>query len=89
MSFSGTKDGQPFSFTLPYTILYTLIYTTSTKYFGTYVDGNYYEFYPEEKICGKLLLVVEEMHRYHVNSWKNYESKSYLYEGLELGIDNK
>lgn len=89
MSFNGTKDGQPFSFTLPYTLLYTLIYTTSTKYFGTYVDGNYYEFYPEEKICGKILLVVEEMHRYHVNTWANYPSKSYLYEGLELGVDNK
>lgn len=89
MSFTGIKDGEPFTFELPYTILYTLIYTTSTKYFGTYVDGNYYEFYPEEKICGKLLLVVEEMHRYHVNTWANYPSKSYLYEGLELGVDNK
>ena len=89
MLFNGTKDGQPFSFVLSYTTLYTLIYTTSTKYFGTYVDGNYYEFYPEEKICGKLLLVVEEMHRYHVNSWPNYEWKSYLYDGLKLGIDKK
>ena len=87
--FKGIKDGNPFEFSIPYTILYTLIYTTSTKYFGTYVEGNYYEFYPEEKICGKALLVVEEMHRYHVNTWKNYDSKSYLYDGLELGIDNK
>ena len=89
MSFNGIKDNKPFSFLIPYTLLYTLIYTTSTKYFGTYVEGNYYEFYPEEKVCGKLLLVVEEMHRYHVNSWKNYEWKSDLYDGLELGIDNK
>lgn len=89
MSFNGTKDGESFSFLLPYTILYTLIYTTSTKYFGTYVNSEYYEFYPEEKICGKLLLVVEEMHRYHVNSWANYKWKDYLYEGLELGVDNK
>ena len=89
MSFKGTKDGEPFEFQLSYEILYTLIYTTSTKYFGTYVNGEYYEFYPEEKICGKLLLVVEEMHRYHVNFWANYKEKSYLYEGLELGIDKK
>lgn len=89
MSFNGTKDGESFSFLLPYTLLYTLIYTTSSKYFGTYVEGKYYEFYPEEKICGKCLLVVEEMHRYHINSWPNYDSKNYLYEGLELGIDNK
>ena len=89
MSFSGSKNGEPFSFLLPYSTLYTLIYTTSTKYFGTYVDGNYFEFYPEEKICGKLLLVVEEMHRYHVNYWANYKNKSYLYKGLELGVDKK
>ena len=82
-------NNESFSFHIPYTLLYTLIYTTSTKYFGTYVEGNYYEFYPDEKICGKLLLLVEEMHRYHVNSWKNYEWKSDLYDGLELGIDNK
>lgn len=89
MSFVGNKDGKEFPFQLSYSTLYTLIYTTSTKYFGTYVNGEYYEFYPEEKICGKMLLVVEEMHRYHVNSWANYLSKDYLYEGCELGIDNK
>lgn len=85
--FTGTKNNENVSLYVPYSILYTLIFTTSTKYFGVYIEGNYYEFYPEEKICGKLLLVVEEMHRYHVNYWKNYSSKDYLYEGLELGID--
>ena len=34
-------------------------------------------------------LSVEEMHRYHINTYKNFRWNDYMYEGMELGIDLK
>ena len=31
-----------------------------------------------------MLLIVEEMHRLHVNNWKNYPWNAYMYHGTEL-----
>ena len=87
VSFSGTKLGEPFSFTLPYSILYSLVIMTSTAKFALYVNGEFYEFTPERRSVGKMLLITEEMHRLHFNVWKNFPWNDWMYEGLELGID--
>ena len=34
-------------------------------------------------MTGKVLLLIEEMHRYHFNSWKNFPWNDWMYEGVE------
>ena len=70
--FKGTKDGKPFEFNLQWRELPTLGMPTDVTYFATYYDGDYYDFFPERPCVGKILLMVEEMHRMHSNAWKNF-----------------
>ena len=85
--FSGTKLGEPWSFDLGYKYTYSLVIVTDTSKFALYVDGNFYEFYPDRRCVGKLLVLTEEMHRLHYNIWKNFPWNDWLYEGQTLGID--
>jgi len=73
MHYTGTKDGSPWTFDLPYEILYSLVIVTNTQYYAVYVDGDYYDIFPEGPSVGKILLITEEMHRLHVNTWKNFK----------------
>ncbi len=45
---------------------------TQVTFFAIYHDGKYYDIFPNRRVVGKILLVVEEMHRLHVNHWKNF-----------------
>ena len=36
--------------------------------------------FPIEPVTIKLLLIVEEMHRLHVNLWKNFSWNDYMYD---------
>ena len=81
--FKGTKNGEPFSIEANYGLIYTLTIEVATDVFAFYHNGEYYEFYPEEHATGKVLLIVEEMHRYHFNSWKNFPWNDWMYEGVE------
>ena len=85
--FRGTKHGEPWSFDLSYAIYYSLVIMTSTAKFALYVGAEFYEFIPDQPSVGKLLLITEEMHRYHFNSWKNFPWNDWMYEGKALGID--
>ena len=85
--FSGTKDGRPWSFDLGYNVLYSLVIMTTTAKFALFVGGEFYEFMPDRRTVGKMLLITEEMHRLHVNLWKNFPWNDGLYEGMALGID--
>ena len=76
-------------YTVGYKNLYTFFVATDTRAFSTYIKGEYFEIYPKNKTTGKILLLVEEMHRYHINFYKNFKWNDYMYEGLELGIDLK
>ena len=42
------------------------------SFFALYYDGKYYDVFPKGRKVGKILLLVEEMHRMHVNNWKNF-----------------
>ena len=77
--YKGTRRGEPWSFDLPYTLVYSLPIMTDTSKFGYYVNGEYYEFYPDIPCTGKVLLLTEEMHRLHVNTWKNFSWFDYAY----------
>lgn len=79
--YNGTKDGKEFNFTLDYKTVFSPAIVTDTTHFGWYVDGEWYEFYPKRPGSnGKVLVSVEELHRLHVNTWKNFPWNSWMYE---------
>lgn len=82
--FVGTKFGEPFSFDLNYKQIYTIITEKDSSYFNFFVKGKYYDFFPlEHHSTGYIMLLIEEMHRLHVNTWKNFKWNDYMYENLE------
>ncbi|MBR2330635.1 MAG: 1-acyl-sn-glycerol-3-phosphate acyltransferase [Clostridia bacterium] len=89
LHYKGTRNGEPYEFTADYKSLYTIITPTDTGYFSFYLKGEYVEIIPKHGVVGKVTLLIEEMHRYHVNFYKNFKWNDYMYEGLELGIDVK
>lgn len=89
MHYKGTRNGEPYEFTATYKDLYTLITEVDSSYFNFYLKGEYFDIFPKHQTVGKITLLVEEMHRYHVNFYKNFKWNDYMYEGLELGIDLK
>ena len=82
--YTGTNRDGDWHFDLSYKAVYSLVIEVGTDIFGLYVNGDYYEFFPSEANVGKILLIVEEMHRYHFNTWKNFPWNDYMYEGLEV-----
>ena len=87
--FKGTKLGKEWNFDLSYATYYSLVVMTSTAKFSFYVDSEFYEFTPDRRSVGKMLLITEEMHRLHFNTWKNFPWNDWMYEGRELGVDAK
>ncbi len=87
--YKGTRHGEPWSFDLDYNQIFTYPSTFMADIFSTYVDEEYYDFYPEYRCAGKVTILTEEMHRYHVNRWKNFPWFNYMYEGKECGIDTQ
>ena len=80
--FKGTKLGEDFNFDMSYKDLFTLTIMTDCTRFAIYVNTEFYEFYPERHSVGKMLMITEEMHRLHVNSWKNFPWNDYMYENV-------
>lgn len=70
--YNGSKDGKEFNFKIDYKFLPTLGMVTDVTFFALYYQGKYYDVFPKEPVVGKVLLTVEEMHRMHVNAWKNF-----------------
>ena len=87
--YRGTRLGEEWSFDLGYSVIYSLVIMTSTAKFSLYVNNQFYEFTPVRRSVGKMLLITEEMHRYHYNVWKNFRWNDRMYEGKELGIDKE
>lgn len=63
------------------------VYTVSTmldgSYFNIYIDGEFVDIFPESGSMMKWNLLIEEMHRLHVNFYKNFPWNDYMYEGFE------
>ena len=89
MHYKGTRNGEPYEFTADYKNLYTLITAVDASFFNFYLNGEYFDVFPKHQTVGKICLLVEEMHRYHVNTYKNFKWNDYMYKGMELGIDLK
>ncbi len=87
--FKGVKEGEPFSFDLDYKKVWTYPISVDLSVFSLFVNGEQYDFYPDYRCVGKIIMLTEEMHRYHINYFKNFPWFDYMYEGVELGIDLK
>lgn len=87
--FEGSKNGESWKFDLSYEVYYSLVIEVDLTLFGLYVNEEYYEFKPSIPCVGKILLLVEEMHRLHVNTWKNFSWNDYMYEGIESNDSKK
>ena len=85
----GKKNGEDYEFTVDYKTIYTVFTPNDATYFSFYNKGEYCEIIPKHQTVGKYTLLIEEMHRYHVNFYKNFKWNDYMYEGMELGIDEK
>jgi len=70
--YHGTHDGEPLELHLATDMLPTFGMCTDVSFFTTYVNGVYYEFFPEREVTGRWLHVVEEMHRLKGGKWKNF-----------------
>ena len=84
MHFEGERHGEPWSWSLGYDIIYSLVIENDTTATCMYVNGECIELIPTTPCIGKMLLLVEEMHRLHVNLWKNFPWCDYMYKGTEL-----
>ena len=82
--FDGIKDNEPWHFDLSYSTINSLVIENDLTLFGLFVDGMIYDFFPKRHIVGKLILVTEEMHRLHFNTWKNFPWNDWMYKGTEL-----
>ena len=82
--FDGVKDNEPWHFDLSYQIVFAPIIENDLTQFELYVNETVYDFIPKRHIVGKIILVTEEMHRLHFNTWKNFPWNDWMYEGTEL-----
>lgn len=78
--FNGEKNGEPFEMHLAYESLPTFGMPVDTSYVAIYHKGQYYDIFPDKPVVGKILLIVEEMARLHVGSWKNFPWMKWIYE---------
>lgn len=78
--FDGTKNNKPFIFTLTWAQLTTVYMVNDVTSFSLYFGGEYYEFTPTKPVSFKALLIVEEMHRMHINKWKNFPWMDDIYK---------
>lgn len=81
--FKGTKLGEPYSFDLDYTRIFTTQIAVDLKFFTLYLDDGYMEFHPERNNVALMMMTIEEMHRLHVNYWKNFPWYDFMYKGYD------
>lgn len=88
--FRGTKRDEEFNFDESWARMYDVAMHTAMSFFSYYFKGDYYEFHTKEhNTMLKLVLAIEEMHRYHFNTWKNFPWCDWMYKGMKLGVDKE
>jgi len=73
LGYTGTKDGEPFTFHIPIVSLPTYGMCTDLSRFYTFVNGEFVEFYPETRVVEKFFLATEELHRLNGGKWKDFD----------------
>ncbi len=72
LSYTGTKEGQPFTFHIDSHALPTYGMCTDLSRFYTFLSGQFLEFYPEHRVVEKFFLATEELHRLNGGKWKAF-----------------
>lgn len=70
LTYEGTKDGEPFCFTLPTDAVPTFGMCTDISRFYTFFRGEFYEFYPERNDTMRWFHLTEELHRARGGKWR-------------------
>ncbi len=82
--YTGTRHNEPFKIDLDYTEIHTILGSTDFSYYFVYKNGEYFDIFPQERRSGyHAMLLIEEMHRLHVNTYKNLPWYDYMYKNLE------
>lgn len=72
LSYTGTRNGQPFSFRMTPHDVPTYGMCTAVTIFYTFYRGEYHEFIPETESTAKWLLAKEEIHRVCGGRWRDF-----------------
>ena len=88
--FEGKKNDEDFRIDIDYKNIYTFNIPVDLSRIAVYYKGEYHEFAPHVRAKAvKALLLVEEMHRLHVNAWKNFPWFDYMYEPYKKEGEDK
>ena len=73
LTYTGTKNGEEFSFHIKSRNLPTYGMCTDLSRFYTFHEGAFVEFYPEHPVVEKFFLATEEIHRLNGGAWKDFD----------------
>ena len=73
LTYTGTKKGELWEFHLQSTHLSTYGMCTDVSRFYTFVNGEFVEFYPAERVVEKFFIATEELHRLNGGMWKDFK----------------
>ena len=77
------EDTSNHDFDLNWKQLYTVISIQDAQSFNIYVDNEYVDIFPDSHCMMKWSILIEEMHRLHVNFYKNHPWNNYMYENVD------
>ena len=72
LTYTGTKNGEAFSFHIKSRDLPTYGMCTDVSRFYTFYEGEFVEFYPAHRVVEKFFLATEELHRLNGGAWKDF-----------------
>ncbi|MBQ9960827.1 MAG: 1-acyl-sn-glycerol-3-phosphate acyltransferase [Firmicutes bacterium] len=73
LTYDGTKNGEAFTFHIDSKQLPTYGMCTDVSRFYTFLDGEFVEFYPENRVVEKFFMATEEIHRLNGGQWQAVE----------------
>ena len=80
VSYEGSSEGKPYSFHLNYNEIYSPALDTDMRQFHFFVKGEFHEFTPDNpQYTDYIIHLIQEMHRLHVNQYKNFKWNEYMY----------
>ncbi len=73
LTYTGTRDGEEFTFHIESKNLPTYGMCTDLSRFYTFYKGEFMEFYPERNTVEKFFLATEEIHRLNGGKWQDFK----------------
>jgi len=70
LTYTGTKKGEDFTFHIDSKQLPTYGMCTDVSRFYTFLNGEFVEFYPENRVVEKFFMATEEIHRLNGGQWQ-------------------